>query len=274
MKKIVLLLIAISAALLALPLLSGNVQSVSVFLSFYLEPQSGLFAQSGLLFAMFWLLISGLALLAIKSRLALSMVAVLLVLMALLPLGSLLGSKHYIADLGGFPILGSGQGVIKYFAILVLAVSLVRLHSASRAELFWLNFSPVALVLLWIGSMKFFSFEAQGIVDLVSSSPLLSWLYLVADPQTASNLIGIYDISATLLLAAGYFVPRLFLLGFGMALAVFATTQSFLLSFAGAWQQMGILTNSGIFIIKDLWFIANLALVWHAFHRMEPQKVT
>lgn len=274
MKKIVLLLIAISAALLALPLLSGNLQSVSVFLSFYLEPQSGLFAQSGLLFAMFWLLISGLALLAIKSRLALSMVVVLLVLMALLPLGSLLGSKHYIADLGGFPILGSGQGVIKYFAILVLAVSLVRLHSASRAELFWLNFSPVALVLLWIGSMKFFSFEAQGIVDLVSSSPLLSWLYLVADPQTASNLIGIYDISATLLLAAGYFVPRLFLLGFGMALAVFATTQSFLLSFAGAWQQVGILTNSGIFIIKDLWFIANLALVWHAFHRMELQKVT
>ncbi|MDZ7904045.1 MAG: DUF417 family protein [Rheinheimera sp.] len=28
-------------------------------------------------------------------------------------------------------------------------------------------------MLLWIGGMKFFAFEAEGIVDLVSTSPLL-----------------------------------------------------------------------------------------------------
>ena len=49
--------------------------------------------------------------------------------------------------------------------------------------------------------MKFLPFEAKGIVDLVSSSPLLSWLYLLASEQAASNLIGIFDWLALLLLA-------------------------------------------------------------------------
>ena len=146
-----------------------------------------------------------------RSAFALKALAVLLVAMALPPLLSLFGPLHYIAELGGFPMLGSGQGVIKYLAILVLAISLVRLKTASRAELFWLNYTPVALVLLWIGGMKFFAFEAEGIVDLVSTSPLLSWLYLLFDQQTASNFIGFYDLTALALLGAGYFWPRLFI---------------------------------------------------------------
>lgn len=267
MIKLVLLLIAISAALLAVPLLMAQYGSVSVFLRFYTEPTPELLGKVSIAVAFAWLAISTLALLAMRSAFALKALAVLLVAMALPPLLSLFGPLHYIAELGGFPMLGSGQGVIKYLAILVLAISLVRLNTANRAELFWLNYTPVALVLLWIGGMKFFAFEAEGIVDLVSTSPLLSWLYLLFDQQAASNFIGFYDLTALALLGAGYFWPRLFIPGFLLAFAVFATTQTFLITFVGSWTAPGVLTGSGAFIIKDLWFIANMALLWRAFYQ-------
>jgi len=267
MIKLVLLLIAISAALLAVPLLLGQFGSVSVFLRFYTEPTPELLAKLSIAVAFTWLVISALALLAMRSAFALKALAVLLVVMAVPPLLSLFGPLHYIAELGGFPMLGSGQGVIKYLAIFMLAISLLRINTASRAELFWLNYTPVALVLLWIGGMKFFAFEAEGIVDLVSTSPLLSWLYLLFDQQTASNFIGFYDLTALALLGAGYFWPRLFIPGFLLAFAVFATTQTFLITFAGSWTAPGVLTGSGAFIIKDLWFIANMVLIGLAFYR-------
>lgn len=267
MIKLVLLLIAISAALLAVPLLLGQFGSVSVFLRFYTEPTPELLAKLSIAVAFTWLVISALALLAMRSAFALKALAVLLVVMAVPPLLSLFGPLHYIAELGGFPMLGSGQGVIKYLAIFMLAISLLRINTASRAELFWLNYTPVALVLLWIGGMKFFAFEAEGIVDLVSTSPLLSWLYLLFDQQTASNFIGFYDLTALALLGAGYFWPKLFIPGFLLAFAVFATTQTFLITFAGSWTSFGVLTGSGAFIIKDLWFIANMVLIGLAFYR-------
>ena len=273
MIKLVLLLIAISAALLAVPLLMGQYGSVSVFLRFYTEPTPELLGKVSVAVAFAWLAISSLALLAMRSAFALKALAVFLVAVALPPLLSLFDPLHYIAELGGFPMLGSGQGVIKYLAILVLAISLLRINCASRAELFWLNYIPVALVLLWIGGMKFFAFEAEGIVDLVSTSPLLSWLYLLFDQQTASNFIGSYDIIALMLLGAGYFWPRLFIPGFLLAFAVFATTQTFLITFAGSWTSPGVLAGSGAFIIKDLWFIANMVLIGHAFYRSNVTAV-
>ncbi len=273
MFKIVLVLIAISAALLAVPLLMGQYGSVSVFLRFYTEPTPELLGKVSVAVAFAWLAISSLALLAMRSAFALKALAVFLVAVALPPLLSLFGPLHYIAELGGFPMLGSGQGVIKYLAILVLAISLLRINCASRAELFWLNYIPVALVLLWIGGMKFFAFEAEGIVDLVSTSPLLSWLYLLFDQQAASNFIGSYDIIALMLLGAGYFWPRLFIPGFLLAFAVFATTQTFLITFAGSWTSPGVLAGSGAFIIKDLWFIANMVLIGHAFYRSNVTAV-
>lgn len=266
MIKLVLVLIAMSATMLAVPLLMGQYGSVNVFLRFYTEPTPELLAKVSAMVAFTWLAISALALLAMRNALALKALTMLLVAMALPPLLSLFGPQHYLAELGGFPMLGSGQGVIKYLAIFMLAISLVRINTASRAELFWLNYTPVALVLLWIGGMKFFAFEAEGIADLVSSSPLLSWLYLLFDQQNASNFIGLYDLTAMALLGAGYFWPRLFIPGFLMAFAVFATTQTFLVTFAGSWASFGVLTGSGVFIIKDLWFIANMALLWRAWN--------
>lgn len=183
-----------------------------------------------------------------------------LAVFALIPVITLFSNLHWIDSLGGFPAIGSGQGVIKYFALLALAITLVP-HSLSARSLRWINYFPVALVLLWIGGMKFTLLEAQGIEDLVKTSPLMSWMYQLMDVQQASNVIGVYDLVALVLLGVGIVYPKLLLPGIAMSGAVFATTQTFLLSFPGSLDG-AILTGSGIFIIKDLWFIANLWVIY------------
>jgi len=96
-----------------------------------------------------------------------------------IPLLTLLSPTRWMADLGGFPIIGSGQGIIKYFAVLPLFLFLFYREKFSHKQLTYLNFAPVAMVLLWIGGMKFFEFEANAIVGLVETSPFMSWLCCV-----------------------------------------------------------------------------------------------
>lgn len=272
MLQAALLLIVLSAALIAWSLQAGQYGSFSAIVAFYTDVTPALLAR--LATHQIWLLwsIGLLGLLALRWRLAQQLLAILLVIFSFLPLLSLFGSQHYIAGLGGFPIIGSGQGVIKFLALLALAITLWRWPVAKAAERFWLNYLPVGLVLLWIGGMKFLPFEAKGIVDLVSSSPLLSWLYLLASEQTASNFIGIFDWLALVLLAASYRWPGLFIPGFLMCGSVFFTTQTFLLSFPDAWASPAVLSSSGVFIIKDLWFIANMLLLWQAWQQRWPQQ--
>ena len=264
MRPAILLLISASLVLIAVALLSGETGSIKAIASFYTPtPQLLLFAKlTGA-----YLLLCALVCLAALREVRLQKAAALLLLVpSFIALVSLSGSHQYMAALGGFPILGSGQGVIKFAALLVLASSLWRWQHAGATERFWLNYVPVALVLLWIGGMKFLTFEAEGIVPLVESSPLMSWMYQLWSVQTVSNIIGAFDWLALLLLAAGYYWRGAFYLGFAMCLAVFLTTQSFLFTFTPAWQAFTVLSSSGVFLVKDLWFIANMLLITQAFN--------
>ena len=45
----------------------------------------------------------------------------------------------------------------------------------------------VVIVLAWIGAMKFTAYEAAAIEGLVSSSPILAWLYTVLDVRGVAN---------------------------------------------------------------------------------------
>ncbi len=121
--------------------------------------------------------------------------------------------------------------------------------------------------------MKFTQIEAEGIADLVQSSPLMSWLYLLFDLQTTSNLIGIYDLLALLLLGAGLQYRWLFLPGWLMCLAVFSDHSELpCCSFAGAFSANGLLTASGQLLIKDLWFIASMLLLLQWYLTTKPPQ--
>lgn len=200
--------------------------------------------------------LSVLAIKHIELRAKLGALIIGLSIIALLPL---LGSSMWIESLGGFPATGSGQGVIKYFALLSIGIFLTKPYLESHKAI-WLNAFPVILVLLWIGGMKFTLLEAKGIEGLVSSSPLMAWMYSFWDIQTTSNLIGVYDILALSLVILAIFQQKLLMPAVLMSGAVFAVTQTFFLSFSGALSSETLLTTTGHFLIKDLWFIGNLLI--------------
>lgn len=200
--------------------------------------------------------LSVLAIKRIELRAKLGAFIIALSTVALLPL---LGSSMWIESLGGFPAIGSGQGVIKYFALLAIGIFLTRPYLESRKAI-WLNAFPVVLVLLWIGGMKFTLLEAKGIEALVSSSPLMSWMYNVWDLQITSNLIGVYDLIALTLVILAIFNQKLLIPAVLMSGAVFAVTQTFFLSWPAALSSETLLSTGGHFLIKDLWFVANLLI--------------
>ncbi len=66
-----------------------------------------------------------------------------------------------------------------------------------------LRYSLVA-ILLYYGSFKFHSVEAQAIQPLIANSPFMSWMYSVLSIQAVSNLIGTAEIIfAVLILELG-----------------------------------------------------------------------
>lgn len=185
-----------------------------------------------------------------------------MLVIAAVPLLTLFSETRWVAAHGGFPVIGSGQGIIKYFAIIPLAVYLFKPHALGERQQAWFNYATMAMVLFWIGGVKFFEYEANAIERLVVNSPLMSWLYDVFSLQGASNAIGSYDIVFALLLALGMILGNKKLMWVaGIACgAVFGMTQTFLIS-SGGFDANTVINGLGQFVVKDLWYIANLLVI-------------
>lgn len=112
----------------------------------------------------------------------------------------------------------------------------------------------LVLVLAWIGAMKFTGYEARGIEPLVSSSPLMSWMYSFMSLQAVSNLFGVTEITTALLIALRPVSARLTVIGSVIAVLTFLTTLTFLFSLPGWERTLGgfpALSGSGGFLLKD-----------------------
>ena len=263
-ENLVTALITFSFAVLGLTFLLGaNPNALITTFNFYslgaVVGESALGAITGIILLL-------LALMTFAARFKLvsaKAVTLFAALVTATPLLTLLSPGRWMADLGGFPIIGSGQGIIKYFAVLPLFLFLFYRDKISHKQLTYLNFAPVAMVLLWIGSMKFFEFEANAIVGLVETSPFMSWLYDVFSVQGASNVIGGFDIFFALVLGVGIYTKnKPMIIASGIAcLSVFLMTQTFLFSVPNTFNSATIINRFGQFVIKDLWFVANLAVV-------------
>src|SRR5258708_1122273 len=64
------------------------------------------------------------------------------------------------------------------------------------------------VMLLWAGSYKMTNPGAEGIVPLVSNSPLISWHFKLFGTYIGSDIIGFTEITAALFFIIGYFKPK------------------------------------------------------------------
>ena len=97
----------------------------------------------------------------------------------------------------------------------------------------------LAIVLLWIGGMKFTAYEAEGIKPLVANSPLMGWVYRVMSVGGFSSLLGVVEIAIGVLIALRPVWPMGSAVGSGLAAGMFLTTLSFLVTTPGLGAEPG-----------------------------------
>jgi uncharacterized membrane protein YkgB len=116
----------------------------------------------------------------------------------------------------------------------------------------------MVIMLLWAGSYKMTVPGAEGIVPLVSNSPLISWHFKLFGPYLGSDLIGLTEWAAAILISIGYLQPKAGIIGGLVAAVMFLTTSSMLITTPGAIiavpgiSYMRYMSFLGLFLFKDI----------------------
>jgi uncharacterized membrane protein YkgB len=122
-------------------------------------------------------------------------------------------------------------------------------------------------ILVFYGWFKFSSVEAEAIKPLVENSPLLSWIYGLMDVYTAAKVIGVTEIVIAAFIALKFWSPAVCLFGSLLAVGMFATTLSFLVTTPGLWHAVPDFplpapNATAAFILKDFFLLG--AAAWSA----------
>jgi uncharacterized membrane protein YkgB len=124
----------------------------------------------------------------------------------------------------------------------------------------------LVVVLLWIGGMKFTTYEAEGIKPMVANSPLMGWVYGVMSVTAFSALLGVIEIAIAALIALRPAWPAGSAVGSGLAVGMFLTTLSFLFTTPGWEPSLGgfpaVSALPGQFVLKDIVLLG--AALWTA----------
>ena len=114
------------------------------------------------------------------------------------------------------------------------------------------------VMLLWAGSFKMTRPGAEGIIPLVSNSPLIWWHFKVFGPYVGSDLIGLTEWTYAVLILVGYLRPKAGIAGGLIGVVMFFTTSTMLLTTPGALisvpgiHGMRFMSNLGLFLFKDV----------------------
>jgi len=133
----------------------------------------------------------------------------------------------------------------------------------------------LVIVVGWIGLMKFTRYEAEGIRPFVANSPLLSWVYDLLSVEGFSAVLGVVEVVVALLIASRPVWPRLSALGSALAVGMFLTTLSFVVTTPGVWEPSlggfpALSAIPGQFLIKDLVLLG--VSVWTLGEAWEARK--
>ena len=110
-------------------------------------------------------------------------------------------------------------------------------------------------MLLWAGSYKMTAPGAEGIVPLVSNSPLIWWHFKLFGPYIGSDIIGLTEITAAILILAGYSRPKAGIVGGLITTLMFFITSTMVITTLGAViavKGIRYMSFLGLFLFKDI----------------------
>jgi uncharacterized membrane protein YkgB len=111
------------------------------------------------------------------------------------------------------------------------------------------------VMLLWAGKFKMTAPGAEGIVPLISNSPLTSWQFKAFGPYVLGDMIGVTEWTAAILLIIGYFKPKAGVLGGIILVGMFFTTSTMLITTPDdtvVVHGIHYMNNLGLFLFKDI----------------------
>lgn len=170
------------------------------------------------------------------------------------------------------------------------------LRIAASSQKLGINLIRVAILIIfvWIGGLKFWNYEAEGIVPFVANSPFMSFFYNKPAPEYKeyklkegefnetkhkwheenntygfSHGLGILIMSIGILTFLGVFFPKIGLIGASLAIIMTIGTLSFLVTTPEVWvPNLGsgeygfpLLSGAGRLVIKDTVIIAGALVV-------------
>jgi uncharacterized membrane protein YkgB len=122
----------------------------------------------------------------------------------------------------------------------------------------------LALVIGWIGMMKFTGYEANGIQPLVAHSPFMGWMYGIWTVRHFSTGLGLVEVGIALLIALRPWSRKACATGSALAIVMCLTTLSFLFSTPGWEPSLGgfpaLSAMPGQFLLKDIVLLG--AAIW------------
>lgn len=126
----------------------------------------------------------------------------------------------------------------------------------SRQNLpFWVISIGMIVMLLWAGSYKMTVPGADGIVPLVSNNPLISWHFKLFGVYHGSDMIGLTEVVAAVLMIAGMFKPQAGVIGAAIAVIMFFITSTMVITTPGALTDVNgfnYMSFLGLFLYKDI----------------------
>ena len=172
----------------------------------------------------------------------------------------------------------------------------VFLRIAASSQKLGINLIRVAILIIfvWIGGLKFWNYEAEGIVPFVANIPFMSFFYNKPAPEYKeyklkegefneskhkwheenntygfSHGLGILIMSIGILTFLGVFFPKIGLIGASLAIIMTIGTLSFLVTTPEVWvPNLGsgeygfpLLSGAGRLVIKDTAIIAGALVV-------------
>lgn len=170
------------------------------------------------------------------------------------------------------------------------------LNAAASVQSCGINLIRVSILIIfvWIGALKFWNYEAEGIVPFVANSPFMSFFYHRPAPEYKeyklkegefdavkhewhktnntygfSHGLGILIMSIGILVFLGIFWPRIGLVGALLAIIMTLGTLSFLITTPEVWvPDLGsgehgfpLLSGAGRLVIKDTAILAGVIVV-------------
>ena len=170
------------------------------------------------------------------------------------------------------------------------------LQIASSIQQLGINLTRIAILIIfvWIGGLKFWNYEAEGIVPFVANSPFMSFFYNKQAPEYKnykmkegernelkqnwhkenntygfSHGLGILIMSIGILVFLGIFFPKIGVIGALLAIIMTLGTLSFLVTTPEVWvPDLGsgeygfpLLSGAGRLVIKDTAILAGAIIL-------------